>query len=126
MTWTWQEYQNYVSRKIPQLTYTSGIATREADLHQQIIDHCAYRGWLVLHSRMDMRCTQTVGSPDFTILLDGGRILFVECKTKDGKLSREQAALHAWAQKLGHIVHVVRSAEQFWDLISTRFLENGK
>lgn len=56
---------------------------------------------------------RTPGEPDFVILAEGGRALLIECKTRKGKLSPEQRAIVAWANKLGHTVHVVRSFGEF-------------
>lgn len=85
----------------------------EADLHNQIIAECRRLGWLWIHARMDKASHMTVGAPDFMILAEGGRVLLVECKRRDGKLRPEQLAFKAWAAKLGHTVHVVRSLEEF-------------
>lgn len=89
---------------------------READLHAQIIDECNARGWLFFHGSMAHRSRRTEGEPDFIVLCDGGRVFFVECKDRDGKLSTAQAALHAHARKLGHTVHIIRNIEAFREL----------
>ena len=86
---------------------------RESDLHEEIFGECRRRGWIALHGSMAERTHRTAGEPDFIILARGGRVLFVECKTKTGKLSPAQAALKFHAEKLGHIVHVVRSLDEF-------------
>jgi hypothetical protein len=44
-------------------------------------------------------------------------MLLVECKTRLGKLSPEQLATQAWAAKLGHTVHVVRSMGEFLEVV---------
>jgi hypothetical protein len=44
-------------------------------------------------------------------------VLFIECKSRTGKLSPAQAALKHHAEKLGHLVHVVRSLEEFLKLL---------
>lgn len=86
---------------------------RESDLHDQVTDECRRRGWLWVHARMDKATHATIGCPDFIILADGNRTLWVECKRKDGKLSKEQQAFKAMAEKLGHKVHIVRSLTEF-------------
>ena len=91
--------------------------SREADLHEKIFDECRQRGWIALHGSMAARTCRTLGEPDFVILADRGRVLFVECKTRTGKLSPAQAALKHHAGKLGHPVHVVRSLEEFLKLL---------
>ena len=82
-------------------------------MHEAIFDECRRRGWIALHGSMAERTCRTLGEPDFVILADGGRVLFVECKSRSGKLSPAQAALKYHAEKLGHTVHVVRSMEEF-------------
>jgi hypothetical protein len=57
---------------------------READLHEEIFDECRRRGWIALHGSMAERTCRTLGEPDFVILADGGRVLFVECKSGAG------------------------------------------
>jgi hypothetical protein len=87
--------------------------TRESDLHSQIIADCRRRGWLWVHARMDKASHISIGAPDFLIMAEKGRVLLVECKRRLGKLSPDQQAFKAWAEKLGHRVHVVRSLEDF-------------
>jgi hypothetical protein len=91
----------------------SNAALKESELHDEIAAHCRSKGWLYFHSRMDKKSTATVGQPDFTILADNGRVLFIEAKAKAGKLSTEQVAVKVWAQKLGHVIHTIFSYEQF-------------
>ena len=82
---------------------------RESDLHSAILATCRQRGWIALHGSMASPTHRTEGEPDFVILAAGGQVLLIECKSRTGKLNPAQAALHAWARKLGHTVHVVRS-----------------
>ena len=91
-------------------------ASREADLHEEIFSECRRRGWIALHGSMAERTCRTLGEPDFVILADGGRVLFVECKSRNGKLSPAQVAMKHHAEKLGHTVHVVRSLAEFLEV----------
>ena len=91
---------------------------REASLHEAIFDECRRRGWIALHGSMAERTCRTLGEPDFVILASGGRVIFVECKSRTGKLSPAQVALKFQAEKLGHTVHVVRSFKEFLELIT--------
>ena len=91
---------------------------RESALHEQIFTECRRRGWIALHGSMAERTCRTLGEPDFVILADGGRVLFVECKSRMGKLSPAQFALKHHAEKLGHTVHVVRSLEDFFGVVN--------
>ena len=96
----------------------TGGVPREAELHEEIFDECRRRGWIALHGSMAERTCRTLGEPDFVILADGGRVLFVECKSRAGKLSPSQAALKFHTEKLGHAVHVVRSMEEFFSVVN--------
>lgn len=91
---------------------------RESALHEQIFAECRRRGWIALHGSMAERTCRTLGEPDFVILASGGRVLFVECKSRTGKLSPAQAALKFHAEKLGHAVHVVRSLVGFLNVVN--------
>jgi hypothetical protein len=92
---------------------TSKVAVREADLHDSILAVCRARGWLPVHSRMDVPQTAGVGTPDFVVALPGARVVWVECKAAKGKLTTEQAAWLAGLRRLGHRAEVVRSLEEF-------------
>ena len=89
----------------------------ESELHYAIISNCKANGWIYFHGSMAHKAIRTVGEPDFTLLLPAGRVLFIECKTRTGKLSPEQLGLSLWAEKLGHKIHVVRSMEEFKALL---------
>lgn len=90
---------------------------READLHEDIFAECRRRGWIPLHGAMSERTHRTTGESDFVILADNGGLFLVECKTRTGKLSTAQQALKAHAEKLGHVVHVVRSMDEFLNVV---------
>jgi hypothetical protein len=91
----------------------------EAALHQQIIDFCKAQSprWKFIRCRMDLPSTVELGSHDFTIYASGGRTFKIECKTAKGKLSNHQLG---WAHEMnlnGHTVHVVRSMEEFLEVV---------
>jgi len=90
----------------------------ERQLHEDILAECRRRGWIAIHSRLDRPSTTVIGSPDFVVCADRGRVYFIEAKTARGKLSKQQMALRCWASKLGHTIHIIRSFEQFLTLIS--------
>lgn len=87
----------------------------ERELHEQILAECRRRGWICFHGSMAHATRRTIGEPDFTILADAGRTLLVEAKSRSGKLRPEQAALAAWARKLGHHHATVRTFQEFAD-----------
>jgi hypothetical protein len=89
----------------------------EKTLHQEILNECRRRGWIAIHARMNRPTTIACGVPDFLILADRGRLFLVEAKSKSGKLRSEQLAFIAWATKLSHTVHIVRSCPEFLALL---------
>lgn len=113
---TWREYYAHQARQNREaMAHVGPAAERESDLHDQILDECQRRGWYVVHARMDMRSTIAVGAPDFCVAIPNGRTVWVECKTRTGKLTKDQQAAHAWLKKLGHSVCVVRNIREFRD-----------
>jgi hypothetical protein len=91
--------------------------SRERDLHDDIQAECERRMWWTIHSRMDRPTSIGKGVCDFIIMADGARTIYVECKSKTGKLSDDQRIFITWMKRLGHTVHVVTSFQQFLELI---------
>lgn len=60
------------------------------------------------------------GVADLVILTDK-RPLFIECKSADGRQSKEQRQFQANVERLGYSYHLVRSLEQFKEIIQTEF-----
>ena len=89
----------------------------EAKLHAAIRDYCRQQGWIAFHGAMSKATHRTKGEPDFIIATDRGQVLWVECKTKTGKLSADQVAVMAQLEALGHEYHVVRSMGEFLELV---------
>ena len=98
----------------------SAPASREKDLHADILSICRGRSWLCVHARMDRASTIGVGCPDFVVFADKGRVFVVEAKSRTGKLTPEQRAWLAWLEKLGHgkKAKVVRSLTEFLEFVS--------
>jgi hypothetical protein len=106
------ELKGYHPKTIQQIAGAEDGALEE-DLHYAIMEECERKQWIYLHGSMAHRSRRTVGEPDFTILADGGRVFFIECKRKSGKRSTEQLGLAMWSEKLGHTIHLVKNIEQF-------------
>lgn len=113
--WTRAEWLAYEARRSNIAVNSDGVDD-ESELHEQIRQFCAAQPqpWICLHGSVRHRTHRTIGEFDFIILMDNGNTLLVECKSRHGKLSTEQAALSAWATKLGHHPHVVRSMAEFY------------
>jgi len=56
-----------------------------------------------------------------TVIVMPNRVLFVEFKSEDGCQSREQKAFERKIRRLGFEYHVVRSEEQFKDIITGNY-----
>lgn len=116
------EYMNWLAKQHkPGTMKPSAFAPvkSESELHRQIIEFCDTREprWKFIRCRMDMASTIERGAHDFTIYASRGRVFNIECKTAKGKLSNEQ---RGWAMELdrnGHVVYVVRSLDEFLDVI---------
>lgn len=52
------------------------------------------------------------GAPDRLVMFPGGRLIFVECKSDKGKLSRQQEAELAMLTRLGFRTAVVSSQDE--------------
>lgn len=94
----------------------------EGKLHQDICNHCdaQWPRWKVIHARMDKKNTIGIGVHDFTVFLPRGRMLCIECKAGNEKLTHEQLVWRKELEFLGHTVHVVRSMQEFLTLVETQ------
>lgn len=90
---------------------------KEIPLHAEIMEECAKRRWIALHSNPTRKTGRVLGEWDFEIYADCGRSFLIEVKTRTGKLSKEQFALHYWAHSLGHTSHIVRSFAEFLEVV---------
>lgn len=103
----------------PDISSNPNAVVHEADLHNDIIEECKRRQWIVFHGSMAHRAMRTPGEPDFVILAEYKKVYLIECKSKTGKLTTEQLGIAMWSERLGHKVHVVRSMAEFLTVIST-------
>ena len=117
MTFSHADYLSMQARCKTRQSAPSSAVEDESELHEQILAECRRRGWLAFHGSMAHRSMRTIGECDFTILANSGRVLFIECKAKKGKLSTEQLGVQIWAEKLGHTIHVVYSFEDFMSVV---------
>jgi len=94
-----------------------GTYDDETDLENQILKALLERGCLAYHSAAESKSRNRralagrapVGWPDITCLAPGGRIVFLEVKTRVGVTSEAQRNMHGRLERLGHKVRVVRS-----------------
>ena len=86
---------------------------RESDLHRQVQDWLDAHGWVYIHSRMDRKSTTSEGSPDFVIGCPNGRTLWLELKSRRGKIRPEQRYWEVQLRRLGHIHSFIRCMNDF-------------
>lgn len=53
------------------------------------------------------------GIPDICILIEDRKVFWFEIKTEKGVLSESQKKIHSQWEKIGHIVFIVRSFDEF-------------
>lgn len=102
----------------PAVIVASEPCGRESVLHGKIISWCREQHPIApyIHARMDKCSTVGEGVPDFAICYRG-KIVLVECKARDGKLSEAQRNWSHLALRQGCTVHVVRSFEEFLEAV---------
>lgn len=82
----------------------------EADLQDKIEQDCRFRLWPYARTRMDKKTTFTMaGVPDFIIAASRGRTLWIECKSKTGKQTVDQAGFGIMVLRQGGLYRVVHS-----------------
>lgn len=87
--------------------------TTEAKLQQKVIQ--LFKQHDILAFKTDS--TSTRGWPDLTVIYPSGAVIFIEMKTKTGRLSPDQVRVHALLRKQKGIVYVVRSLQEAENLI---------
>lgn len=74
---------------------------------------------------LKLNVTGQRGWVDRLVILPNGRVVFVELKTKRGKLSALQKHNHLLLVKLGHIVYTVDDVQVAMDLINRHTVNKG-
>lgn len=105
------------AKKNPLAVTKDNAVADESDLHDDIKDDCRRRGWIPFSGSMAHKTKRKIGEPDFIIATDDGRTLYVECKSKSGKLTPPQQATLHWLLHNKQIAFVVTSIEEFRRLV---------
>lgn len=113
--WTQSDFNAYQARRLGALTHAGTVAKvdKERVLHEQALEYCKSKGWLVFHGSMAHSAFRTLGEPDLIVCMDNGQVLFAEFKKGTAKLTKDQQAVIAWLTKLGHRTVIARSLEDF-------------
>jgi hypothetical protein len=112
-----EQYRMHLAKTANSKPPCANPATDESKLQDDIEQYCLSKGWYPIRSRMDRPTTVMPGCPDLIIFADNGRNFQVECKAKNRKQTTEQMAAQAWLNKLGHNYHLVRSFEEFLEVV---------
>lgn len=110
------EFDEYCRRQSTAPKVDSAGEEKESDLHEYVASRCRAQGWLFFRGSMAHRTHRTLGEPDFIVAAERGVALFVECKSRTGKVTPEQHAVIAHANRLGHSASVISSREE-WDAL---------
>ncbi len=123
MGWTKFDLMAYESRNAPKHRQGEPLVgcEDEAELHEQIIDYCnsQWPKWKVIRARMDKKSTLGKGVHDMTVFYPGG-VLCVEAKTRTGKVSEDQRDWNFDMMRIGHSVCVIKSFEEFLNLVANQ------
>lgn len=92
-----------------------GVQKREREVERHLVQEMAKLGIECIKWVPD----QLPGMPDRLCLLPGGMVLWIELKTKGGRLSEIQKYRHQWLRSQGHEVKVIWSSEQVDELIES-------
>lgn len=92
----------------------------EAQLQTLIVDYLRLRGWVVLEtykgSKRGGSVWHTKGMPD-VYAVRNGRSVWLEVKTREGRVGPEQKAVHEALRNAGVECYVVRSLEEVQRLV---------
>ena len=120
-----EEYQAKRDRLAPLPRYSDLAGADEADegpeskLQGKIVKWAKEWGRPIQSNRQTRgaRTLLTPGWPDITLILPGGRTLFIELKTKKGRMTDEQKQMRLMFMALGHEIHEIRSYRAFISLV---------
>lgn len=94
--WKEADIQAYIATKLRQNNYLFRVGLEGIPLHPRTASKAIVQG-------------MTAGFPDIEIYLND-RLVFIELKAANGRLSDNQRAIHARLSELGYVVYVVKKA----------------
>ena len=97
----------------------------EKELHGLISADLHSRRIKFIHAKMSKKSPLPEGWPDYTILVPGGHLLFMEVKTQTGKLSSIQTACINSLNEDGYRVFVPRSFDEYRLILSDYLAANN-
>lgn len=121
MRWTEDQLRAYEMRNAPivRQAMPDDAVSLESPLQEKIEEECRRRRWPFVRSRMDKATVFTFpGVPDFVIAADGGRVLWIECKSKTGKQTTDQIGFQMMLNRCGHLYYLIRSFQEFLGILN--------
>lgn len=120
MRWTQDQYDNYLAQaRGPFARQTVEIEEPdtgpERKLQERIETYLKQEGFYFFHDRS--RGANKAGQPDLVVALYEGRVLWLELKSKHGRLSPEQIMTRRMLLALGQEFYEIRSFKVFLNII---------
>jgi hypothetical protein len=120
MRWTPEQADSYLSRvrACAECEQEQADDGPESRLQAKIEGWCQEWGRPYLSLRQSKRAKGFIRQTwvDVTIAMPAGRTLYLELKSKSGRMSREQEQLRLQLMALGHEVYEVRSYKRFLEI----------
>lgn len=124
MRFTPEQYAEYLEKRARMgvKSNNSDLPIPEADpgpengLQSKIERYCREHGFPYWHDRS--RGCNEAGFPDCVICLPAGRVLFLEFKSRTGRLTTDQQKWKLMLERLSHDWHEVRSYRRFLEIVN--------
>jgi hypothetical protein len=119
LRWTPEQLSDYLARR--GLTETPEfLAAGPADdgpewrLQREIEAWCRERGLYLFHDKS--RSRNAPGHPDLVVAASRGKTLWLELKSRRGRMTADQKRVAQLLQACGHEFHLIRSFSQFLEI----------
>lgn len=96
----------------------------EAKVDEAVDREAKKRGWWPLK----MTLLKVAGLPDWFVLAESGKLVVIECKAENGRVSKVQRFVHERLERLGFTVWLPRSPAEVRDIFLAidDDVENGR
>jgi hypothetical protein len=119
MRWTPEKLTEYQVR-LGKLSKDTSVADegKESELDKKIANYCKEHHYYAFHDYS--RKVNKAGHPDWIIALPKCRVVFIENKSKKGKMSDEQKLVMVKLIVLGQEIYECRSYKRFLEIINMK------
>jgi len=118
MRWTQEKLLEYQARNKAFKHNITADDGKECELDTKIAKYCKEQGYYAFHDYSKGK--NKPGHLDFVIALPNGRTVWIENKSKEGKLSEAQKLNMVLLAGLGHEVYECRSFKRFLEIINAK------